>query len=183
MSRTPFYSVLAIGFAIAVCPTTLAQSKDQASKTLSPLTPLYSCAKEQDAMTRLKCYDNIVASLHIAEEKKEIVAIDASVAKQIKKEAFGFNLPSLPKLGLPKIGADKDIDAVTLPVKSIKTVRRKYLITFENGQVWEQSGGRLNYVPRGDLTATIKPKALGSYMLSISNGSTTVRGLRVRRVK
>ncbi len=149
----------------------------------SPLSGLYDCAEIGDNMQRLACFDKMAASLQLAEEKKEIVTIDAQAAKKIKKEAFGFHLPSLPKLGLPTIGADNKIDSVVLDVKSIGFVHNKYIITFENGQVWEQSGGRLNYVPKGKLTATIKPKSMGSFVLSLHKGKTTVRGLRVRRIK
>jgi len=53
----------------------------------------------------------------------------------------------------------------------------------DNGQVWREVSGRLNYVPRGDLTARIKKGAMGSYRLSLSNGKERVRGLGVRRVE
>lgn len=88
-------------------------------KRRSPLDGLYDCAKIESNEDRLACFDSVAASLQIKEEKKEIVALDAESAKTIKKEAFGFNLPSLPKLGLAKIGADKDIESITEPVKSV----------------------------------------------------------------
>ena len=149
----------------------------------SPLSSIYSCGDITDAMQRLACYDTNVAILKKAEQKKEIVAVDVAMAQTIKREAFGFHLPSLSKLGLPKIGQDKKIDALVVKVSSIRKPGRKYIIKLENGQVWQEVGGRLNYVPKGNLTATIKPKSMGSYMLSISNGKTTVKGLRVKRVE
>ena len=166
-----------------VAPAGVASAKDITGDFISPLTGLYVCAEMNDASERLACYDEMVASLKIAEERKEIVAIDAQAAKKIKREAFGFNIPSLPKLGLPKIGGDEKIDSVVLKVKSIKKQGRRYVIRFENGQIWEEVGGHINYIPRGELTATIKPKSMNSYMLSLHKGKTTVRGLRIRRIE
>jgi len=149
----------------------------------SPLELIYVCIDIADSTQRLACYDRATATLRIKEEKKEIVAIDAQSAKKLKREAFGFNLPSLPKLGLPTIGNDKKIDALVMDVKSVTKRNHKYVIVLKNGQIWQQTGGRLTYVPKGDLVATIKPKSIGSYGISLSNGKSTVRGLRVRRLE
>lgn len=166
----------------AVSLSTAVQAKDSA-KIQSPLTVLYDCAAMTDDMARLACYDSKVAGIRIAEDNKELVAIDKQSAQNLKKEAFGFNLPSLPKLGLPSLGMNDDEDALTLPVKSLRKVGRDYVMILENGQVWRQTSGNFNYIPKGDLVATIKPAALGSYKLSISSGSQKVRGMKIRRVE
>jgi len=169
-----------------------AATDKQGMPDYSPLSTLYECAEIEEPEQRLACFDTSVANLRTAEQKKEIVAIDAKAARKIKREAFGFNLPSLSKIGLPKIslpiggkdGGDKDkTDALVADVKSVRTSGRVLVITLKNGQVWKEVGGRLNYIPKGDLTATIKPKSVGSYMLSLNNGKVTVRGLRVRRIE
>jgi len=166
-----------------------AMAADKPSETIeSPLTALYECSEISDPVKRLACFDGSVAKLRTAEQNKEVVAIDAKVARKIKREAFGFNLPSLSKIGLPKIALPKlgekdDTNMLIADVKSVRKVAHKYVITLKNGQVWRQVGGRLTYVPKGDLKATIKPKSVGSFMLSLNNGKTTVRGLRVRRVE
>lgn len=162
----------------------------QDGNNYSPLSTLYVCADIEDPEQRLACFDTSVANLRTAEQKNEVVAIDAKAARKIKREAFGFNLPSLSKIGLPKLslpggknkGKGKD-EALVADVKSIRTKGRVLMITLENGQVWKEVGGYLNYIPKGDLKATIKPKSVGSFMLSLNNGKTTVRGLRVRRVE
>ncbi len=179
--------ITAIFIAIAISTATPALAKtsnhDDVLNAKSPLTSLYSCTKITDPTERLACYDKKVSSLKIAEDKKEIVAIDANVARKIKREAFGFNLPSMPKLGLPKIGTQSKQDELVVKVKSIRKRARKYIIILENGQVWQESGGHINYIPKGELTATIKPKSMGSYLLSLNNGKTTVRGLRIKRIE
>ncbi|WP_371397512.1 hypothetical protein [Fretibacter rubidus] len=150
----------------------------------SPLAKIYSCKSETDPMARLACYDSAVGVLEQKEANQEIVAIDAVAAKEIRREAFGFSLPSLPKLGLPKFGGDgeKD-DIVELKVRSVSKGRDGIVITMENGQIWRGVNGRLNYIPKGDLTARINAASMGSYRLSLSNGKERVRGLGVRRIE
>ena len=169
--------------ALLLCTTLQASANADEADEYGPLNALYKCAKIKAPETRLACYDKEVGRIKTAEDKKELVAIDAKAARKIKKEAFGFHIPSLPKLGLPKIGGNTKTEALTAKVKSVRRSGRKYIITLENGQVWQETGGRLNYIPKGDLTATIKPKSMGSFVISLNNGKTTVRGLRVKRVQ
>jgi hypothetical protein len=158
--------------------------KDDSENLKSPLSILYDCAGIESPDARLACFDKSVASLKTAEENKDLVAIDAQSAKKLKKEAFGFNLPSLPKIGLPSFGGDKDgKENLVVGVDSVSKGRGGYIFRMENGQVWQQSTGSFNYIPKGDLTATIKPAAMGSFKISLNNGKTTVRGMRVRRIE
>ena len=162
----------------------LAKDKPSLDDLKSPLSALYDCSSIEQNDSRLACYDKVAKSLQMAEQKKEIVAIDAQSAKKLKKEAFGFNLPSLPKLGLPSFGGDDDKpEALVAAIKSVRKGGAGYIFELENGQIWQQSNGSFNYMPKGDLTATIKPASMGSFKISVNNGKTTVRGMRVRRVE
>ncbi len=173
--------------ALLITLLTLSFSGLAAAQTVpanSPLAKLYECAEITEDAARLTCFDSNVASLQVKEEKKEIVAIDAEAAKTIKREAFGFSLPSLPKLGLPSFGGGDDgPEALNLKVKSVKKVGRTYEFRMENGQVWRQASGRFNYIPKGDLVATIKSASAGSFLMSLSNGKERVRGMGVRRTE
>jgi len=171
--------ILFVAFTSAVSTS---YAKDEITPP-SPLSGLYECTVITDDTSRLACFDSKVAGIRQAEDNKELVAIDKESAKTLKKEAFGFNLPSLPKLGLPSLGIDDDEEVLTMAVKSLRKSGRDYVLVLENGQVWRQTGGRFNYIPKGDLVATIKPASLGSYMLSISTGSQKVRGMKIRRVE
>lgn len=172
------FAALLVTAAIAALPLH-AQAQTPAN---SPLANAYACKTITAPLERLACFDNAVGLLEQREAKKEIVAIDSTTAKKLEREAFGFSLPSLPKLGLPSRG-DKAAKTVELDVKTVNETRAGFIITLENGQVWREVSGRLNYVPRGDLTARITKGAMGSYKLSLSNGKERVRGLGVRRVE
>ena len=149
----------------------------------SPLSGIYACKVISEPLDRLACYDASVEAVNQKEVKKEIVTIDSTTAKTFKREAFGFSIPSLPKLGLPSAGGDKDDNTLELAVSKVDKSRAGITITMKNGQVWREVSGRLNYIPRGDVTARITKGSFGSYRLSLSNGKERVRGLGVRRVK
>jgi len=171
-------ALFAILSALMLTPSAAAQTSET-----SPLSSLYACKAVTEPMARLACFDASVEVLGQREVNKEIVTIDSTTAKTFKREAFGFSLPSLPKLGLPSLGDSPDDDVLEFPVKSVSKTKRGIVITLKNGQVWRGVNGRLNYVPKGDLTARISKGAVGSFRLSLSNGKERVRGLGVRRVE
>lgn len=165
---------------LAMAAPAVAQSEDAAP---SPLGALYGCTDLPGDAARLDCFDREIAALRARETAREVVAIDAEVAKELKRDSFGLSLPSLPKLKLPRLGGDGDAEEVRLAVKTVRKRGHDWVVETENGQVWVQTSGRLNYVPKGDLEAIIEEGALGSYRLKLTNGKTTVKGLKVRRVQ
>lgn len=181
---------MSLGGLAALTLSSTASAQDAPS---SPLAGIYACKDKVDPTERLACYDAAVGIIATKEANKEIVTIDAAASETIQREAFGFSLPSLPKLGLPSFGGSKDgtskssqssgPKAQEFPVKRVAKGRDGVLITMENGQIWRGVNGRLNYIPKGDLVATIRKASMGSYRLSLSNGRETVRGLGVRRVE
>lgn len=159
-----------------------------AQDAVSPLASIYQCRDIDDDAERLACYDQQVDRLEEKEEKKEIVAIDAKEAERLREKTFGFSLPSIPDLNFLDIGKDKENeDAMVFTVEKVSILARgrskQYTVHLHNGMVWEQVSGRINYLPKGDLTATIKKGAIGSYMMSLSNGKERVRGLGVKRIE
>lgn len=168
--------ILLTSAVIAMCATpALAQDGD------SPLSGLYKCADIEQPDDRLACYDAAVGNIKTAEEKKEIVTIDTEKARSLRREAFGFNLPSLPDLGI--ISEKEAAEPLIVAVKNIKKVGRTYYIYLENGQVWKDSEQELSRVPRGDLSASIEPAMMSSFKMTLSSDRETIRGLRVKRVE
>lgn len=162
-----------------------ASAEDTPSEAPSPLAPVFLCLDIVEPAAKLDCFEREVSSLKSRESAREVVAIDADTARELKRDSFGFSLPSLPKLKLPKLGGDGEDgpEEVRLAVKDVAKRGRDWVVELENGQVWVQTSGRLNYVPSGDLEAIISEASLGSYRLKLTNGKTTVKGLKVRRVK
>jgi len=157
-----------------------------ANEPVSPLNTIYACAAIVDDTERLACFDKNVPVLKVKEEKKEIVAIDAKGIEAIERDSFGFSLPSLPKFGLSKSSKEKPKKSVQFfDVKSISKGRNGATITMENGHVWRQISGDLGYIPKGNVSAKIKPAAVGTFFISLENekGQSGRKGARFKRIE
>ncbi|MEM5516862.1 hypothetical protein WNY37_07860 [Henriciella sp. AS95] len=157
---------------------------EEASQPVST-SAVYACSDIAEDSERLACYDAAVGRLKLAEESGEVVTVTREEVDEVQRDSFGFNLPSLPKLVMPKFGNGKDdgqIKEVTLPIDRIEKSRTgKLTVYLENGQVWYQIGyEEVRYSKRkGAEMATIKSAALGSFMMKLDGG----RAFRVRREK
>lgn len=72
-----------------------------------PLGDVYACADVPGDAARLACFDAAVASLRSAQDEGELVAVSREEINEVRRDAFGFNLPSLPRLGGLFGGRDK----------------------------------------------------------------------------
>jgi len=133
------------------------------------------CRKLADAQARLACYDSAVDELGRQLGAGQVVAVDSAQVREVRRQAFGFTLPSL---SLFDRSAEKpeDVDEVELAVESAQ--RRpdgKWLLRLEGGQVWRQiDSADFSREPRPGSRARIKKAMLGSYMMMIG-GKMPVR--------
>lgn len=160
------------------------------------MSKVFACANTADAGKRHACYDALGPELKAAEAARGGTAAvapapaPASQPTQTQKvEAFGSPGPAAspltattvepPKTKSAKPKADKEVDKVKLPVKSIqKAGDGRLRFTMENGQVWKQADDTgLPGLGNGPWTAEIKKGAIGTFMLSI-NGRAAVRVVR-----
>ncbi|CAN1553809.1 hypothetical protein MCERH10_02296 [Caulobacteraceae bacterium] len=176
----------------------LAQSgQNPANAAVSPLEPIYACANKTDPTERLACFDAAVATIRAKEAKSEIVTFDKQRVEKVRREAFGFSLPSLPKLGFPAFGGapkaegkdqsvataavEEDIEEQSFTVVSTRESAGRVVITLENGQIWRLTeAGELNAPKRPPYKVNIRTAAMGSFILTVEGRN---KGYRVRRVE
>ena len=168
-----------------------------ANAAVSPLEPIYACADKTNPIERLACFDAAVATIRAKEAKSEIVTFDKQRVEKVRREAFGFSLPSLPKLGFPAFGGgpkadskyqsvakaavEEDIEDQSFTVVSTRESAGRVVITLENGQVWRLTeAGELNAPSRPPFKVKIRTAAMGSFILSVEGRN---KGYRVRRVE
>lgn len=72
------------------------------------LNEIFACKTLTDSLARLACYDKAVGLFEAAEQKGEVVTVSKSAIEKVERDAFGFNIPSLPSLGNLFGGSDKD---------------------------------------------------------------------------
>jgi len=139
---------------------------------------VYACAGISTDAERLACYDAAVGRLKAAEDAGEVTTITRSEVETVKRDSFGFSIPSLPTLALKKSGgSDEELDEITTGVTSVRMDSAGRLrVTLDNGQVWVQIDDKSTRA-RNQAEARIYTAALGSYKMKLDGG----RAFRVRR--
>ncbi|KAF0184640.1 MAG: hypothetical protein IV086_03505 [Hyphomonadaceae bacterium] len=183
--RSLFMSLVAV---LACAGTAAAQQAAPAPRS-SPevLAKVYACTALTEPQARLACFDAEVASLKSAESEGQFAAVDATRARQIQRESFGFSLPSLPQLGLPTFrrsseepGSDDGFDSQSMKIARLGRFDGRSSFVMENGQVWVLVDTSDNRLARPGVDVTIRKAALGSFLMSVEAGG---RALRVRRAQ
>lgn len=154
---------------------------------------VYACAALSDDGARLACYDDAVGRLKAAEESGEVTTITKAEVEAVERDAFGFSMPSLPKLTMPRFGrgqaetepgrdADNQLQRITVAITDVKSSKHRGLtVSLENGQVWQQSDTRSVYYSskKGAKEAEIRRAAMGSFVMKLDGGTA----FRVKRLK
>jgi hypothetical protein len=131
------------------------------------LQRLIDCRKVADNTARLACFDAAAAAMDQAEAKGDIVVVDREQARKVRRQAFGFTLPSLSLF--EKGEKPEEIENVTgLVAAARQNGSGKWVIRLEDGAVWTQiDSNDLGIDPKAGETVTVHKAALGSYMLSL----------------
>ena len=168
--------LLVAGLCFFVCAGTAAAQTAPATQPQA-LDRVYACASVADEHERLACYDAAVGRLREAQTSGNLIAVDRVQAQQISREAFGFSLPSLPRLF--NFGPGEEFSEVASTIASIEhRGDGKAVFTLANGQVWSQIDTGANGRARPGGEVHVRRATLGSFMLSVEAGG---RAIRVRR--
>ena len=145
------------------------------------LDQVFACAAVTGETERLACYDQAVGRLRQAETSGEVVTVDRAQAEEIERDAFGFSLPSLPRLFGRERGAEPAFTELRLEIARVES--RPNLparFTMSNGQVWTQIGTEAVRNVRPGGAVTVRRAALGSFLMSVEAGGAAIR---VRRTQ
>ncbi|MEO0550069.1 MAG: hypothetical protein AAFZ91_09115 [Pseudomonadota bacterium] len=171
---------------VALILVPISSAQDDTAST----TDVYACVDIADDLERLACYDNAVGRLKVAEETGEVTTISRAEIEEVQRDSFGFSIPSLPKIAMPRFGGNSDdgekeaveeFNSITAAVTRVrKDSRGKLIIDLDNGQQWKQSDSRRVYLSGGEAdSAEVKKAALGSFRMKLDGGTA----FRVDRVK
>jgi hypothetical protein len=136
---------------------------------------LMKCREVSATSERLACYDAAAAEFDKGEAKGDIVVTDRAHIEGVRRQAFGFALPSLSLFERgPKPAA---IDHVDVKVESAaKDGAGHWIVHLEGGQVWRQiDSDPLNREPKPGSMVTIHHGALDSYLLTVAGSNATIR--------
>lgn len=176
-----------------------AQSQDPA---MAPqMDAVIACQGETDDALRLKCFDGAVDKMKQARDSGDLMTVSRQDMESIERDAFGFNLPSVPRL-LGLFGSEKNDESEPGPDEAVsetekealkrvmidvaryeQTGRGRYRFYLTNGQVWQQTDSDNLRRPRAKdgqpLQVEIRKASFGSFLLQVNGKGKSVRVKRV----
>jgi hypothetical protein len=162
----PRFALAALLAAALAAPPLMAAPKPvQTEGRAQELQRLLDCRKLTDGAQRLACFDAAAAAMDQAEAKGDIVVVDRAQARKVRRQAFGFTLPSLSLFERGE--KPEELNTVEGVVASARqNGSGKWVIRLEDGAVWVQvDTNDLGTDPRAGEAVKIRRAALGSYML------------------
>jgi hypothetical protein len=180
-------SLIGAAWLLAVSPS-LALAAPPAPKAgqADVVKALSACRAITDSTERLACFDKTAASLDQAQASGEVIVVDRAQVRQIKRQAFGFTMPSLAIFDL---GGHKDKDKVrdkdagdesitAIATSAHQTADGKWIIALDDGSVWRQiDSDTVAIDPRPGSKIHIRRASLGSFLMNVDGQS----GIRVHR--
>ena len=167
-------AVLAVSMAAQAAPKLPASPSDGRAGAVEALS---ACRAVSDPAARLACYDTAAGRLDEAEKSGEIVVVDRKQAGEVRRQAFGFALPSLALFD--KAEGTEKLDRVESVLKAARQgADGKWILQLENGAVWRQTDadGPARR-PRPGMTVSVRSAAMGSFLVSV-DGQAGFRGRR-----
>jgi hypothetical protein len=150
----------------------------QPDNTPPVLDEVYACASISEAEARLACYDAAVGRLREAQTSGNLVAVDRQQAQEIERDAFGFHLPSLPRIFGRNSNEPAAETVAEMRLEIASVVRRRNgpaTFTMTNGQIWTQIDDENARNAREGGTVTIRRATFGSFLMSVDAGGPAIR--------
>jgi hypothetical protein len=174
---------LAAALAVSVFAALILQAqaapplKISAQKRAAVLQAIVDCRAMTDPNARLACFDSAAAKLDEAEATGQVVVVDKEQAKQVRREVFGLQLPSLDVFSHaakgPAGAPEEDVNRITETVKqAFRQADGKWTIEFESGAVWRQIDDTvLSNDPQAGSKAEVRKASLGSFFMKVDGGT------------
>jgi hypothetical protein len=161
---------LALTAAVCLAPipmATGANAQPKAEARSAMLQKLIDCRKLTDEAARLACYDQATVALDQAEAKGDIVVVDREQARKVRRQAFGFSMPSITLFERGETQEELENVSGVVAVARVNGAG-KWVIKLEDGAVWTQVDNKeLFKTPKPGMTVKIRQASLGSYMMTI----------------
>jgi hypothetical protein len=138
---------------------------------------LRRCGKIVDDLQRVRCYDAIAAQFLAGRASGDLVLIDQSQAKQVRRSMFGFSIPNVGIFSGRKGEDTEEIEGKVVTSRHIGDGR--YRLKLEDGAVWVTTErSKIGAEPKPSSTVRIRKASLGSYFMNV-DGARAVRSNRM----
>jgi hypothetical protein len=131
---------------------------------------LTDCRKLTDDTARLACYDKAAIAFDQAETQGQVVVIDREQVKAVRRQAFGFNLPTLHIFDRTT-KTEEGLDHVELDIDhAYRNAQGRWVLASTNGAVWRQTDDfDIGQEPHKGSKLSIKNGLLGSFFCKIDS--------------
>lgn len=165
------------GLAALAAATTLSGQAPPVQDRPETLARLMACRGIAESVARLACFDTAAGALDTAERAGDVVVIDRAGVAETRRQLFGFEMPSLPRLFGPE--GDTPIDSIDSTLQSASLVGEgRWVFRLADGSVWRQiDSERVGFQNRPGETVRVRKASLGSFLLTVGGS----RAVRVRR--
>ena len=105
------------------------------------------------------------------------IVIDRAAVNETRRQLFGFEMPTLPRLFGNDAGEDLDSIETTLERASLSGENR-WVFRLADGSVWRQiDSERVRFRNRAGEPVRVRKASLGSFLMTVGDS----RAVRVRR--
>ena len=174
MARPGVTRLILAGFAATMAGSLIVTSQGTAApaptatQRAKVLQALVDCRKLTADAERLACYDRSTAVLDEAEKTGEVVVVDQAKAREVRRQAFGFNLPSLAVFN--RNAKDEAVEKLETTIDTVRErANGRFSVTTTDGALWVQTDGDLSFPPVHGQPMTITPAMLGSYFCKFNH--------------
>lgn len=162
--------VLALALMAATSPTPAAAPAAQA---------LSACRRIAEDAARLACFDAAAARLDEAQDKGAVVIVDRQQVHELRRQAFGLNVPSVGALFHSMKGEDDTRLSARL-ASARQGPEGRWTMATEDGQEWRQTDDELvANMPHPGSELAVRRAALGSFFCKV-DGQLAFRCERLR---
>ena len=169
--------VLAGGIA---APAFAAPAPNVTAQRAQQLQALTECRKVTEPTARLACYDKAAAALDEAEAKGDVVVVNREQARQVRRQAFGFTMPSITLFERGEKAEEVAATESTIAEAKRLNTGRWQIRLADNGGLWVQiDATEIPLDPKVGDRVKIRKASLGSYQMTIANQ----REVKVHRVE
>lgn len=163
--------------ALALAASASGQAVPAAQQRPEILERLAACRTLTDNTERLTCYDAAAGALDAAQRQGDLVVMDRAAVNETRRELFGFNMPTLPRLFGNDTSPELDSIETTLQSAS-RNSEGRWVFRLADGGTWRQiDSDPLRFQNRADQPVRVRKAALGSFMMTVGDS----RAIRVRR--
>ena len=155
------------GAMFALAASGAAMAATPAPTTAPAVQAVVDCRRIDDGPQRLACYDAATDALTKAQATGDLVTLDRAQRRAVRKQAFGFTLPSLAMFDVGEKSENTDSIDETL-ASARQDGEGKWIMVMQDGAVWRQIDDEfLSRDPHPGSAIVIQRAMLGSYILSV----------------